>query len=1017
MSMKNRVFESHFTACLLLFAAALPSAAQSPPTFTAIDPATGVRGTLVSVTLTGTNFSEPMTIAATGITVTNIQVVNANTATADFNIDSGTPLGVRTIFVTTPGGTVGGVRFTIVPPAPTFSGIDPTFGIQGTTMGVTLTGTNFVTGLTINGGTDITARSISIISPTRATATLAIAAGSALGAHDLTVTTSGGTSEVVSFVVVAPPAPTLTSISPQGGIQDSTISVSLKGTNFLAGLTISGPGDITIADVNVVDSTTATATFKIAATAELGPHDITITTLGGTTAAVPFATLVVSAVPPALTGVAPASGSQGATVQVTLTGTNFSSGLSVNAADGITVSNVSVTNGSTATATLTIDSAAGLGSHSISVATPGGVSGTVSFRVDLPAPTLTGINPAQATAGDSPDVELSGTNFMAGLSIDAGANIAVSNVVIVDSTLLRAKFTIGTDASPGNRSVTVTTATGSASVTFTVFPLPPTLTSITPASFVQRNVAQSVSVTLTGTNFYSPSLAITGSGVSLSGARTTSSTSATAVITVAANADLGAREVTLTTLGGTTAPVTFTVVAAIPEITKVDPAIAARGASVTVTLTGQYFVPGATTVAGIPGIEISDLAVQGTTSATATFTVSPSASIGAREIRLTTPSGTSAPATFMVADPFPDVAISSSHAGNFGVGFDEVYTVQITNRGTLPTTGTITVTDVLPVGFTFVSGVGPGWTCSSTGATLTCSNGDVLQPSSFSSYVLKVRVGSDAASVVNHRVSVVATGDLNAANDSANEVTNVIATPSPAMTFNPSSLVAGEQATVAVTLPTSFPHDVTGAVSMTFSSNAVIPLDDPAIQFATGGRSANFTIPANTTMAVFDSQSQAGPLAFQTGTVAGNFTFAGKLTAGSIQSNFSPSASVAGGLKIPLQAPVIDSIETSNQNGLVVSITLSSTPREVTQLTLTFKTNPKVSLSCAAASGCSASGQTLVLDVQPVFTEWFTSDSVYGSLSMLHVPLSITGGKLKGTIDVTLSNNSGVSNSKSFNPQ
>ena len=1016
MSIKNRIFKSILT-CLLLLAAALPSAAQSPPTFTAIDPATGVRGTSVSVTLTGTNLSEPMTITAIGITVTNIQVVDANTATADFNIESGTPLGLRNIVVTTPGGAVAGSRFTILPPAPTLSGLDPTSGTQGTTTGVTLTGTNFVSGLTINGGTDITARNISILTPTRATASLVIAAGAALGVYDLTATTSGGTSEVVPFVVVAPPAPTLISINPGGAIQDSTVPISLRGTNFSAGLTISGPPDITIEDLKVVDPTTTIATFKIAANAELGSHDVTITTLGGTTAPVPFTTLVVSALPPTLTSVAPASGSQGASVQVTFTGSNFSSGLSVIAADGITASNVSVTNGSTATATLTIDPAAEVATHGINVVTPGGVSGTVSFRVELPAPTLTGINPVQALVGTSLDVELSGTNFTAGLSIDAGANITVSDVVIVNSTLLTARFAIGLNASPGNRTVAVATGTGSASTTFTVFPLPPTLTSITPATFVQKNVSQTIPVTLTGTSLYSPSLAITGSGVTVTGARTTSSTSATALITVVANAELGAREITLTTLGGTTSPVTFTVVPAIPEITKMVPAIAAQGASVTVTFTGRYFVPGATTVEQIPGIEVSDLAVLSTTSVTATFTVSPSALIGARDSRLTTPLGTSAPATFIVADPFPDVAIASSHTGNFGVGFDEAYTVEITNRGTLPTTGAIMVTDVLPGGFTFVSGVGPGWVCSLTGPTVTCSHGEVLEPSSSSSYVLTVRVGSDAASVVNHRVSMVAAGDLNAANDSANEVTNVIGSPSPTMTFSSSALVAGEQATVAVTLAASFPHDVRGAVSMTFNSTAIIPLDDPAIQFATGGRSANYTIPAGTKTAVFDSQSEAGPLAFQTGTVAGDFTFAGTLTAGSIQKNFSPSSSVAEGLKIPLQAPVIDSIETSNQNGLVVSITLSSTPREVTQVTLTFKTNLRVSLSCAALSGCSAFGQTLILDVQRFFTEWFTSDTVYGSLSVLHVPLSIVGGSLRGTVDVTLSNSSGVSNTKSFNLQ
>ena len=1013
MIIHKRVFESILTACLLLVAA-LPLAAQSStPTFTAIDPASGVVGTSVSVTLTGTNFSVPMTITATGITATNIQVVNTTTATADLVITSGTPPGSRNIVVTTPGGTTAPLRFTILPPAPSLAGIDPISGIEGTTTGVTLTGTNFVTGLTINGGTDITTGSTSVLSTTRATANLVIAAGAALGAHDLTVTTAGGTSEAISFVVVAPPAPTLISISPDGGIQDSAILITLKGTNFSSGLTISGPADITIADVSVVNSTTVTAAFKIAATAELGPHGVAVTTLGGTTAALPFTTLLVSAVPPTLTSVAPASSYQGATVLVTLTGSNFSSGLSVTASNGITVSNVSVTNGSTATATLTIDPAAQVGSHSISVVTPGGVSGAVSFRVDLPPPTVTGINPVQAVAGTSPDVELSGTNFTAGLSIDAGANIAVSNIVVVDSTLLRARFTIGADATPGNRTVAVATGTGSASTIFTVFPLPPTLTSITPATFVQKNVSQSISVTFTGTNLYSPTPAISGSGVTLTAVSATSSTSATGVISVAANAELGGREITLTTPGGTTSPVIFTVVPAIPEITKMDPAIAARGASATVTLTGQYFVIGATTMEAIPGIEVRNLVILGTTSATATFAVSPNASTGARDVRLTTPVGTSAPATFTVSDPFPDAAIASSHTGNFAVGYDEPYTIEITNRGTLPTTGTITVTDVLPVGFTFVSGVGPGWQCSSSGSTVTCNNAEALQPSASSSYVLTVTVGNNAAPVVSHKVSLVAAGDLNAANDSSTDVTNVIATPSPTMTFSPGKLVAAEQATVAVTLPAAFPHDVKGTVSMKFQSRAVIPVDDPAIQFATGGRSANFTIPANTKQAVFDSQSDAGPVAFQTGTVAGSFTFTGTLTAGSIQKTFLPSVS-ADNLRIPLQAPVIDNIQTSNQNGFVVSTTLFSTPREVTQLTLTFKTGPKVSLNCSGLPGCYASGQTLTLDVQTFFAEWFSADTAYGSLSVLHFPLSISGGTVRGTVDVTLSNNSGVSNTKSF---
>ena len=267
MTITNRVFKTFLTTFFLVLVAALPLAAQSvTPTFTAIDPASGVRGTSVSVTLTGTNFAEPMTIITSGgITASNIHVVDAQTATADFDIAPATPLGLRNIVVTTSGGTASAALFTVLPPAPVFSGINPSSGIQGTTMAVTLTGANLVTGLTISGGTDITARNISILNSTTATASLVIASGAALGVHDLTVTTSGGTSEAISFTVDAPAAPTLTSISPEGAIQDSSIPISLKGTNFLSGLTINGPPGITVADVNVVNPTTATATFNIAA--------------------------------------------------------------------------------------------------------------------------------------------------------------------------------------------------------------------------------------------------------------------------------------------------------------------------------------------------------------------------------------------------------------------------------------------------------------------------------------------------------------------------------------------------------------------------------------------------------------------------------------------------------------------------------------------------------------------------------------------------------------------------------
>jgi uncharacterized repeat protein (TIGR01451 family) len=695
-----------------------------------------------------------------------------------------------------------------------------------------------------------------------------------------------------------------------------------------------------------------------------------------------------------------------------LTGNYFTSGLSVITDGAITVSNVSVANSSTAQATFTVDPAAALGLHSVNVVTPGGASAPLSFTVLLPPPTIDSITPASGLVGTNVDVTITGTNFGPGFGVDAGANITVSNVTLIDLATATARFAISADASPGSRGIGVGTFSGVAVGSFTVIPPAPVLTAISPSSAVQNSLGKAYPVVLTGTNFFSPTGSVSGAGVTISNLKAISSSSAVGILSVAANADVGGRDVTVTTLGGTSSPVTFNVLPPFPIINGIDPSIVVRGTSVKVTFTGLNFAQDATTVESIPGIAVSDTVVANPTSMSATFSISSSAVLGARNVQLTTPLGTSAPVSLTVADPFPDLAITSSHSGDFGVGFNESYTVTVTNRGTSPSSGSVTVVDVLPAGLTFVSATGSGWTCLPAGQNVTCSNGTVFDVNASSSYTLTVAVTGSAASIVNHTVSVSAAGDLNSANNSATDVTKVVPSPLPVFTFTPKPLVAGQQASVDVSLGASFPHDVTGTISMTFKSSALIPVDDPAIQFATGGRSVTFTIPANSTEAVFGEDSQS-PLAFQTGTVAGILTMSGTYTAGTVQGTFAPTVSVAAGLGIPLQAPVIESIQTNHQDGLVASITLFSTPREVTQLALTFNTEAKLKLNCGTTSGCSASGNTLVLDVQSFFSDWFAADTQFGSLNILRLPLNIQGN-LKGTVDVTVSNRYGASPKQSF---
>src|SRR5207302_10217371 len=96
------------------------------------------------------------------------------------------------------------------------------------------------------------------------------------------------------------------------------------------------------------------------------------------------------------------------------------------------------------------------------------------------------------------------------------------------------------------------------SVPFTIAAAPPSLSSITP---INGLAGTNVNVTLTGTHFIGgqTQFNLSGGGISITGVNFVNSTTATATLTIDANTAIGDRNVTATTLLGTTSPVTFTV--------------------------------------------------------------------------------------------------------------------------------------------------------------------------------------------------------------------------------------------------------------------------------------------------------------------------------------------------------------------------------------------------------------------------------------------------------------------------
>ena len=289
-------------------------------------------------------------------------------------------------------------------------------------------------------------------------------------------------------------------------------------------------------------------------------------------------------------------------------------------------------------------------------------------------PTLISITPAGGAEGQTLAVTLAGTNFTTGATIGlSGTGVVVTNTTVVTSSQITATFTIAANAPLGAQNVTVTTSgrtTGS--VAFTVRPPLPTLTSIVLNS---ANQGQAMAVTLTGTNFLpGASIGMSGTGITVTNTVVVSATQMTATFTLAANAPVGAQNVTVTTSSGTSNSVAFTVISSAPTLTSIIPNSGTQGQAVAVTLTGTNFIAGAAVGLSGTGITVSNTVVASATQITATFTLAANAPVGLQNVTVTTSFGTSNSVTFLVNLLPPTISSTNPANGDTAVPFNRKIT-------------------------------------------------------------------------------------------------------------------------------------------------------------------------------------------------------------------------------------------------------------------------------------------------------------------------------------------------------
>jgi hypothetical protein len=221
-----------------------------------------------------------------------------------------------------------------------------------------------------------------------------------------------------------------------------------------------------------------------------------------------------------------------------------------------------------------------------------------------------------------------------------------------------------------------------------------------------------------------------------------------------------------------------------------------------------------------------------------------------------------------------------------------------------------------------------------------------------------------------------------------------VAAAAPAVTVTaPPTTPPGSQPSISFSLTNPYPVPLTAVFTITFASSVTPATDDPAIQFATGGRTFTLNVPANSTA--------VPPILLQSGTVAGAITVSVALTAGG--TNVTPTTLQPVTITIPPAIPTV-STATLTRSGtqLTVAIHGFSNTREVTQASFHF----------VGIAGAQINTPDITAPVTPLFTGWFssTTSAQYGSTFTYTQIFNVSDNANNiGSVEVTLTNSVGVS--------
>ena len=215
------------------------------------------------------------------------------------------------------------------------------------------------------------------------------------------------------------------------------------------------------------------------------------------------------------------------------------------------------------------------------------------------------------------------------------------------------------------------------------------------------------------------------------------------------------------------------------------------------------------------------------------------------------------------------------------------------------------------------------------------------------------------------------------------------------------------QPSVSLSLSNPYPVAVSGTLAIGISGS--LPADQ-AVQFATGGTTASFVIPANQTAAVFGSQGTQ--IGLQTGTVASTITLTPAFSTQTGNISLTPNTPATLQFAVANSPPQLIAIPITglSTTGFTMQVTGYSTTRSL----------KSAAVQLTAAKGYSLLTSEFTIDLSQISTVWFesTASKAFGGEFTISIPFTFQGltasqSALNAitTASVTVSNSLGTSTS------